>query len=94
MMRQQFPTRRWGALLLFLLSFLIFNDEESVFVQYVLAKEASEPGVSSADNAARKAGEIGTTEVGAPPVVETILKDATVEESNKQKEKEAPEGTP
>ena len=90
MMRQQFPraTRRWGALLLFLLSFLIFNDEESVFVQYVLAKEASEPGVSSADNAARKAGEIGTTEVGAPPVVATILKDATAEESNKQKEKE------
>ena len=85
MMRQQFPraTRRWGALLLFLLSFLIFNDEESVFVQYVLAKETSEPGVSSADNAARKAGEIGTTEVGAPPI-----QDATVEESNKQKEKE------
>ena len=88
MMRQQFPRdASMGRTSSLLLSFLIFNDEESIFVQYVLAKETSEPGVSSADNAARKAGEIGTTEVGAPPVVATILKDATPRRNQTNKRK-------
>ena len=64
-------TRR--CVLLLLLVAIFSSNEDTVSVQYVLAKEESET-VSSADDVVMKAGESGTTrEVGAeaPPVART-----------------------
>ena len=80
-------TRR--CVLLLLLVAIFSSNEDTVSVQYVLAKEESET-VSSADDVVMKAGESGTThEVGAEaPPVATPLPKAIAEESNEEKEKE------
>ena len=88
--RQFSRATRRCALLLLLLAFFIVT-EETIYVQRVLAKEATDT-VSSTDDIALKAGEKGTPPevgTGAPPVaVAPALRAAARQESNKEKEKE------